>query len=65
MNARLTLSLKVTSIRLTQTYAPTAVHAQMFARLKQFILNKARLPGINPEEKPFSLHFFCGLFYLP
>jgi hypothetical protein len=31
-------------------YAPTAVHAQMFARLKQFIPNNTRLPGIIPEE---------------
>jgi hypothetical protein len=40
MNVRLTLSQKAISTRLTRMYAPIAVHAPMFALLKQFILHK-------------------------
>jgi hypothetical protein len=50
-NARLKLSAKVTSIRLILMCAPTAVLAQMFARLKQFIPNKTRLPGLVSGRK--------------
>ena len=39
MNVLLKQYLRVISIKLIQMYAPIVVHALMFARLRQFILN--------------------------
>ncbi len=64
MSVLLRLSLRATSTKLIRIFAPIVVHVQMFALLRQFILNKLCNLKKNVQGCCTTALFLTGCFFI-